>query len=125
MPSRAGFVVLAFAVAALAPSLANGTDAYVGGKGPRMGPRTSTPSVIVPPVSVPAGKPHVKSPRVMRPDGHFASNRGRPIFIVDDDFADFGDLQTGTAPPLRIEVKGDVEIVPLEDGGLRIRFVDE
>ena len=120
MLSRAGLVVLAFAFATLAPSLASGADAYVGGKGPRMGPRVSAPSV-----QVPRREPHVRGPRVMGPDGHFVSNRGRPIFIVDDDFADFGDLQTATAPPLRIEVKGDVDIVPLENGGLRIRFVEK
>ena len=97
MLSRAGFVVLAFTLFALAPSWANGADVRVGGKGPR----------------------------VMRPDGRSISNAGRPIFIVDDHFADFGDLQTETAPPLRIEVKGDVEIVPLENGGLRIRFIEE
>jgi hypothetical protein len=97
MQSRAGFLVLVLAVAALAPSLASGADVRVGGKGPR----------------------------VMRPDGRLISNAGRPVFIVDDDFADFGDLRTETAPPLRIEVKGDVEIVPLENGGLRIRFLEE
>jgi hypothetical protein len=66
-----------------------------------------------------------KGPRVRLPDGRFISNHGRPIFLVDDDFADFGDLQTETAPPLRIEVKGDVEIIPLEDGGVRIRFLED
>lgn len=66
-----------------------------------------------------------KGPRVRLPDGRFVSNGGRPLFIVDDGFADFGDLQTATAPPLRIEVKGDVEITPLPDGGVRIRFVED
>ena len=97
MQSRAGFVVLTVAAALLASSAAVAADVRVGGKGPR----------------------------VMRPDGRWLSNQGRPVFIVEDDFADFGDLQTATAPPLRIEVKGDVEIVPLEDGGLRIKFLEE
>jgi hypothetical protein len=97
MQIGAGFVVLALAAALLAPSVASAADARVGGKGPR----------------------------VMRPDGRFVSPSGRRVFIVDDNFADFGDLQTTTAPPLRIEVKGDVEIVPLANGGVRIVFIDE
>jgi hypothetical protein len=97
MQIGARFVLFALAAVLLAPALASAADARVGGKGPR----------------------------VMRPDGGFVSPSGRRVFIVDDAFADFGDLRTATAPPLRIEVKGDVEIVPLANGGLRIRFVDE
>jgi hypothetical protein len=97
MQSRAGFVVLTLAAALLAPSAGVAAEAEVGGTGPR----------------------------VMRPDGRWLSNHGRPVFLVNDDFADFGNLQTQTAPPLRIEVKGDVEIVPLDNGGVRIRFVEE
>lgn len=89
--------VIAIAVAFAAPGAALAAGASVGGKGPR----------------------------VRLPDGRFVSNGGRPLFIVDDGFADFGDLQTATAPPLRIEVKGDVEIVPTEDGGVRIRFLED
>jgi hypothetical protein len=127
MLSRAGFVVLAFAVTALTPAWAGAADASVGGKGSRvMRPGGMGQHVMRPPVEVQRVlREGGKGPRVMRPDGRFVSMHGRPIFIVDDDFADFGDLQTETAPPLRIEVKGDVEVVPLANGGLRIRFVDE
>jgi hypothetical protein len=97
MQIGAGFVVLALAAALLAPSAASAADARVGGKGPR----------------------------VRGHDGHFRSSFGRPVVILDDRFADFGHPDVATAPPLRIEVKGDVEIVPLENGGIRIMFVEE
>src|SRR5262245_23992135 len=96
MRIRAGIAVLGLTAGVLAADVGFAADVSVGGKGPR----------------------------VRLPHGRMISNEGRPLFIVDDDFADFGDLQTATAPPLRIEVKGDVELVPLEDGGLRIRFVE-
>ena len=99
MLSRTGFWLLALAAASLlaSASFAAG-DVSVGGKGVRV--RTF-------------------DGRGMR----FAE--GRPVFVEVDRFADFGHMNTATAPPLRIEVKGDVEIVPLPDGGLRIRFVDD
>jgi hypothetical protein len=97
MQIGAGFVVLALAAALLAPSAASAADAWVGGKGPR----------------------------VMGHDGRWSSASGQPVWILDDRLADFGHPRVATAPPLRIEVKGDVEIVPLENGGLRIVFIDE
>lgn len=95
MQIGAGILAFALAAAALAPSAY--AETAVGGKGP-----------------------HVRAP-----DGSWKSFSGRPVVIVDDRFADFGHKQVATAPPLQIRVVGDVEIEPLEDGGLRIRFLDE
>lgn len=97
MQIGARFVMLALAAVLLAPSLASAADARVGGKGPR----------------------------VRGHDGRWKSAFGRPVLILDDRLADFGHPRVATAPPLLIEVKGDVEIVPLENGGVRIVFIDE
>jgi len=78
------------------------------------------PSASAADVSVRGRNPHVRGL-----DGRLVRTFDRPIFVQVDQFADFGHKQVATAPPLSIEVKGDVEIVPLANGGLRIKFIDE
>ena len=97
MQIGAGFVALALAAVLLAPSASNAGDIRIGGKGP-----------------------HVRGH-----DGRWTSAMGRPVIVLVDDLADFGHPRAALAPPLEIQVKGDVEIVPLENGGIRIKFVDE
>ena len=129
MQIGAGFFALALAAVFLAPSASNAGDVRIGGKGPRMGHDgrwTSASSRFVDPADF--GHPRTVTgmgPRMRGPDGRRISASGRPVFVLVDDLADFGHPRTATAPPLRIEVKGDVEIVPLENGGVRIMFVEE
>ena len=82
---------LATSAALLAPPAASAADATVGGKGPRV---------------------------------HFHHQRpvaahGRPVFVVVDEFAQFGDLDVAHAPPLSIRVEGDVDVIVLPDGSMR------
>jgi len=97
MQIGAGFVALALAAVLMAPSASNAGDIRIGGKGPRV-------------------KGH---------DGRNPSASGQPVVILVDDLADFGQPRTALAPPLVIQVTGDVEIVPLENGGIRIDFVEK
>ena len=121
MQIGAGFFALALAAVFLAPSVSNAGDVWVGGKGPRMGHASRFVD--------PADFGHRRmatgmGPRMRGPDGRRIL-AGRPVIVLVDDLADFGHPRTATAPPLRIEVKGDVDIVPLENGGIRFQFVDE
>jgi hypothetical protein len=128
MQIGSGFFALALAAVLLAPSVSNAGDVWIGGKGPRMGHDgrwASASSRFADPADF--GHPRTATgmgPRMRGPDGRRIS-AGRPVFVLVDDLADFGHPRTATAPPLRIEVKGDVDIVPLENGGIRIQFVDE
>ena len=89
------FLVLALSGAA--PVAAAAADAVVGGKGPRI-------------------RAH---------DGRRIAAFERPVFVVFEELGQFGRLPAREAPPLVIEVEGDVEITPQPDGGVRIRFLDE
>ena len=129
MQIGAGFFALALAAVFLAPSASAAGDVWVGGKGPRMGHDgrwTSASGRFVDPADV--GHPRTATgmgPRMRGHDGRRTSASGRPVIVLVDDLADFGHPRTATAPPLRIEVKGDVDIVPLENGGIRIQFANE
>jgi len=85
-------VPLAMAAALLAPLAASAADVRVGGKGPRV--RTL--------------------------DGRSISAAGRPVLIASDALCGFGQPNVPGAPPLVIQIEGDVTIVPQEDGSLRI-----
>ena len=129
MQIGAGFVALALAAVLLAPSASNAGDVRIGGKGPHMGHDgrwTSASGRFVDPAGF--GHPRTATgmgPRMRGHDGRRTSASSRPVFVLVDDLADFGHPRTATAPPLRIEVKGDVDIVPLENGGIRIQFANE
>jgi hypothetical protein len=88
---------LVLAIAGIAPPAASGADSEVAGKGPR----------------------------IRGIDGRLIAAPVRPVFVVVDELAAFGRLPPAQAPPLRIEIQGDVEITPQPDGGLRIRFLHE
>ena len=98
MRKRSSWIAGLFVAAvAAAPLGAHAADAVVGGKGPRI-------------------RSH---------DGRRFVAHHRPVFVVVDSLGQFGQLPAREAPPLEIQVQGDVEITPLPDGGLRIRFLDE
>jgi hypothetical protein len=83
---------LALMAACLAPVPAAAQDASVGGRGPRVHFH---------------GRPAV-------------SSGGQPVFVVLDEFAEFGRLaHLDSAPPLAIRVEGDVDVIVLPDGSLR------
>jgi len=65
-----------------------------------------------------------KGPRIRAHDGRLVAAPQRPVFVVWPELAAFGRMPPDEAPPLVIEVKGDVEITPQPDGGLRIRFLE-
>lgn len=85
---------LALMAACLAPVTALAQDAVVGGRGPRVHFHDRPPVL--------AG--------------------GRPVFVVVDGLAAFGDLDVGAAPPLEIRVEGDVDVIQLPDGSLRFEL---
>ena len=64
-------------------------------------------------------------PRIRAHDGRLVAAPQRPVFVVWPELAAFGRMPPEEAPPLVIEVKGDVEITPQPDGGLRIRFLED
>jgi hypothetical protein len=93
MRSRFRIVSLVLTAACVAPVAASAADAVVGGKGPRI-------------------RVHDRPPVMAS---------GRPVFVMVDELAQFGDLvDVATAPPLVIRVEGDVDIFQLPDGTLRI-----
>jgi hypothetical protein len=91
------FAACALAAALLCPSLVDAAGSGVDGKGPR----------------------------VRSVHGQPIAQFDRPVFIRVGHLAEFGNWRLREAPPLVIEVEGDVVIVPLEDGSLWIVFADD
>ncbi len=72
------------------------------------------------PVSAGEGLIAGRSPRITARDGRQIAAGGRPVYVVVDQLAEFGNFDLADAPPLVIHVEGDVEIFQLPDGSVRI-----
>ncbi len=72
------------------------------------------------PVSAAGGLIAGRSPRITASDGRQIAAGGRPVYVVVDRLAEFGNFDLAEAPPLVIHVEGDVEIFQLPDGSVRI-----